>query len=92
MLDTQTVDWTYSGLDLDLSIPATDSISLYMKNDINDEWERTETTIGSQIHVSRTARGKSSVNLGIFFRLLRLTKVRYLAILIMKVKIERTIT
>tara|TARA_B000000557_G_scaffold71074_1_gene56136 strand:+ start:303 stop:632 length:330 start_codon:yes stop_codon:yes gene_type:complete len=46
MLDTQTVDWTYSGLDLDLSIPATDSISLYMKNDINDEWERTETTIG----------------------------------------------
>jgi|TARA_R100000081_G_scaffold91584_1_gene70017 hypothetical protein len=46
MLDTKTVDWTYSGLDLDLSIPASESISLYMKNDINDEWERTETTLG----------------------------------------------
>ena len=26
MLDTKTVDWTYLRLDLDLSIPATDSI------------------------------------------------------------------
>tara|TARA_B100001057_G_scaffold244118_1_gene244427 strand:+ start:70 stop:414 length:345 start_codon:yes stop_codon:yes gene_type:complete len=49
MLDTKTDSWSYSGMDLDLSTGIRDGMTLYLNTDINDDWNRTETTLGIKL-------------------------------------------
>lgn len=46
MLDTETTDWEFNRLDVDFSVKVADSATVYLNNDFDSDWDRTESTIG----------------------------------------------
>lgn len=46
MNNTANTDWDYAGMDLDISTTLGNGMVLYMNNDLDSDWDRTETTIG----------------------------------------------
>lgn len=49
VVDTAAASWAYTGMDLDLSTSVSDNVSLFMNNDIDKDWKRSETTIGVKV-------------------------------------------
>ncbi len=44
--DTATTDWEFNRMDVDFSVKVANSASVYLNNDFNSDWDRTESTIG----------------------------------------------
>jgi len=49
VVDTAAASWAYTGMDLDLSTKVSDNMVLFMNNDIDKDWKRSETTIGVKV-------------------------------------------
>lgn len=49
VVDTAAASWAYTGMDLDLSTNVSDNMVLFMNNDIDKDWKRSETTIGVKV-------------------------------------------